>query len=180
MKPYLKTKDFSVSQEEFELFHDVDLDMLVTRPYPENLELYYQSENYISHTDASITIVDKIYQAVKKLSIRRKIALINRHATASKTLLDVGAGTGDFLVATKISDWKVEGVEPNFNARIRAQEKGVGLLESIEALPGKKYNVITLWHVLEHLPDLENQILKLAWHLEEEGVLIIAVPNFKS
>lgn len=180
MKPYLKTKDFSVSQEEFELFHDVDLDMLVTRPHPENLELYYQSEYYISHTDASITLVDKIYQAVKKLSIRRKIALINRHATASKTLLDVGAGTGDFLVATKISDWKVEGVEPNFDARIRAQEKGVGLLESIEALPGKKYNVITLWHVLEHLPDLENQILKLAWHLEEEGVLIIAVPNFKS
>ena len=180
MKPYLKTKDFSVSQEEFELFHDVDLDMLVTRPHPENLELYYQSEYYISHTDASITLVDKIYQAVKKLSIRRKIALINRHATASKTLLDVGAGTGDFLVATKISDWKVEGVEPNFDARTRAQEKGVGLLESIEALPGKKYNVITLWHVLEHLPDLENQILKLAWHLEEEGVLIIAVPNFKS
>ncbi len=180
MKPYLKTKDFSVSQEEFELFHDVDLDMLVTRPHPENLESYYQSENYISHTDASISIVDKIYQAVKKLSIRRKIALINRYTTASKTLLDVGAGTGDFLLAAKNKNWKVEGVEPNFDARMRAQEKGVDLLESIEALPGKKYNIISLWHVLEHLPDLENQILKLAWHLEEEGALIIAVPNFKS
>lgn len=180
MKPYLKTKDFSVSQEEFELLHDQDLDMLVTQPQPENLDLYYQSENYISHTDSSKSVVDKLYQSVKRFSIWKKTLLVNRYARANKTLLDIGAGTGDFLLAAKNKDWHADGIEPNYEARMKAIEKGVGLVDGMEALPKKKYEVITLWHVLEHLPDLENQILKLTLHLEEDGTLIIAVPNFKS
>jgi len=180
MTPYLKTKDFSVSQEEFELHHDLDLDMLVTKPHPEKLDSYYQSDNYISHTDASTSLVDKMYQRVKKFSIRRKVKLINRHASKPKTILDFGAGTGDFLLAAKSSSWIVEGVEPNLDARNKAKEKGVHLLSNLDLLEGRKYKVITLWHVLEHVSDLENQILNLAAHLEEQGTLIIAVPNFKS
>lgn len=180
MTPYLKTKDFSVSQEEFELHHDLDLDMLVTKPHPEKLDSYYQSDNYISHTDASTSLVDKMYQRVKKFSIRRKVKLINRHASKPKTILDFGAGTGDFLLAAKSSSWIVEGVEPNLDARNKAKEKGVHLLSNLDLLEGRKYKVITLWHVLEHVSDLENQILNLTAHLEEQGTLIIAVPNFKS
>lgn len=180
MKSYLKTKDFSISQEEFELLFDEELDMLVTSPQPENISTYYESENYISHTDSSKSVVDKIYQIVKRYSIWKKTKLINQYSDGDKTLLDVGAGTGDFMLAAKNRGWHVDGVEPNHDARMRAIEKGIGLSDRIEALPGKKYNIITLWHVLEHLPDLENQILKLVWHLEDEGTLIIAVPNFKS
>jgi 2-polyprenyl-3-methyl-5-hydroxy-6-metoxy-1,4-benzoquinol methylase len=180
MKPYLKTKDFSVSQEIFELRHDEMLDMLVTHPQPQSLERYYESDDYISHTDSSKSIAEKLYQIVKRFSIRQKTKLIERYAGRTKTLLDIGAGTGDFMLAAKIRSWQVDGVEPNYDARMRAVEKGIGLMDRMEALPGKKYNIITLWHVLEHLPDLENQIIKLAWHLEEEGTLIIAVPNFKS
>jgi SAM-dependent methyltransferase len=94
--------------------------------------------------------------------------------------LDIGAGTGDFLLAAKNRDWVTTGVEPSYDARMRAGEKRVNLLPSMEVLPREKYSVVTLWHVLEHLPDLENQILKLREHLEDEGVLVIAVPNFKS
>ena len=180
MKPYLKTKDFYNSQEEFELRHDEELDMLVTHPQPKDLDTYYQSENYISHSDANKTVVDKIYQFVKKISLFGKTILINGYAGESKTLLDVGAGTGDFLLAAEKRGWAVEGVEPSYDARMKAREKKIELMPSLESLPGKKYDVITLWHVLEHLPDLEDQILKLVWHLEEEGTLIIAVPNFKS
>ena len=180
MKPFLKTKDFSISQETFELFHDVDLDMLITKPQPENLDPYYESEVYISHTDSNTTFVDKIYQEVKKYSLARKVNLITSFSKEKKTLLDLGAGTGDFLKIAKSRGWNIEGVEPNHHARIKALEKGIPLKDSIESLPGKKYELITLWHVLEHLPHLENQIQKLVEHLEEEGTLIIAAPNFNS
>ncbi len=180
MKLFLKTKDFSISGDEFELFQDEDLDMLVTRPQPKNLDSYYQGDSYISHTDANKTFEEKIYQIIKRYSLSRKVAIITKQAKGDKSLLDVGAGTGDFLLASKKKGWSIEGVEPNYGARMRANEKRINLLPSIESLPEKKFNVITLWHVLEHLPDLENQMQKIIWHLEEEGSLVIAVPNFKS
>ena len=131
MKPYLKTKDFSISQEEFELLHDETLDMLITHPQPKDIAKYYESENYISHTDASTSVVDKIYQVVKKYSIKKKTKLINTFEGSSKTLLDVGAGTGDFMLAAKKQNWRVDGIEPNHDARMRAIEKGIGLMLSL-------------------------------------------------
>ncbi len=180
MKSYLKTKDYSISGEEFELVYDESLDMLVTRPQPQELDKYYLSENYISHTDASKTLIDKIYQAVKKYSLWKKVQLINKYCLEEKTLLDVGAGTGDFLLKAKNRNWKVEGVEPNNEAKMLAKEKGIDLYSGLGTLVDRKYNVITLWHVLEHLPNLDNQIKQLVSLLDENGTLIIAVPNFKS
>lgn len=180
MKLYLKSKDFSVSQEQFELHLDTEMQMLITKPQPENLAPYYESKDYISHTDSSKSVVDKLYQIVKRYSIGKKTSLISELTKGNKTLLDVGAGTGDFAVAAKKRNWSVAGVEPNEEARAKALEKGISLCDSIKSLEEKKFNVITLWHVLEHLPDLENQITNLVCHLEEEGTLIVAVPNFRS
>jgi len=105
MKLYLKTKDYSVSGEEFELLYDEEYDMLVTKPQPENIHKYYESENYISHTDSNRTFVDKLYQIVKKYSLRRKVGLIRKYAPGGKSILDFGAGTGDFLLASKKRGW---------------------------------------------------------------------------
>lgn len=180
MKPFLKTKDFSVTGEPFDLMLDKDLQMLVTRPQPENLTPYYESDAYISHTDANTTFSDKIYQAVKSFSLWMKVQLIKGYANDTKSLLDIGAGTGDFLLAAKNRGWSVEGVEPNRDARMRSREKRMELRSDMNALPKKEFQVITLWHVLEHLPDLENQIVKFRWHLEDEGTMLIAVPNYRS
>ena len=180
MKPYLETKDFSVSQERFKLFYDENLEMLVTKPQPENLDKYYQSEAYISHTDAEETITDKIYQRVKKYSLGKKVKRVKGYTKTKKTLLDVGAGTGDFLITASNNNLKVTGVEPNADAKEKAKAKGLELFSSLEEVSNSKFEIITLWHVLEHLPDLETQISKLVSLLEEDGTLIIAVPNFKS
>jgi 2-polyprenyl-3-methyl-5-hydroxy-6-metoxy-1,4-benzoquinol methylase len=180
MKSYLKTKDYSISQEAFELLYDEDLDMLVTSPQPENLEKYYESEVYISHTDSKKTLVDKLYQIVKSYSLKKKVSLLNSFATSEKTLLDIGAGTGDFLAAAKKQNWKTAGVEPNAYARKKANEKGVNLHSELKEFSENKFDVITLWHVLEHLPDLESQIKTIVSLLAENGTLVIAVPNFKS
>lgn len=180
MKEFLKTKDYSVSKEEFALRYNTELDILVTEPQPKDLARYYESEDYISHTDAKKTIVDQLYQTVKNYSLQKKVKLIAQLVSGNKSLLDVGAGTGDFLMAAKQKNWKIEGVEPNAKARKKALAKGVALKESLENLPNDKYAVITLWHVLEHLPNLEEHIQLLKSKLETEGTLIIAVPNFKS
>lgn len=180
MKPFLKTKDYSVTGEVFDLVLDEDLQMLVTRPQPENLDRYYESDAYISHTDANHTFTDKVYQAVKSFSLWMKVQLIKKYANGNTSLLDIGAGTGDFLLAARTRGWSVDGVEPNRDARMRSREKRMELHPNMEALPKKEFQVITLWHVLEHLPDLENQILKFRWHLEDTGTMLIAVPNYKS
>jgi SAM-dependent methyltransferase len=122
-----------------------------------------------------------MYHAVKRYNLKGKLSLIDSYATADKLLLDVGAGTGDFLAITKNCGWEVTGVEPNELARQKAKVKDVTLLNDLKAIPrGQKFGVITLWHVLEHLPDLESQIAKLVGLLTDNGTLVVAVPNFKS
>lgn len=180
MKAYLKTKDYSVSQEEFTLLYNVKSDMLVTDPQPPNLAKYYETEDYISHTDASESFVERVYQVVKAYSLKKKLRLINNLSSGNKTLLDIGAGTGDFLLTAKTNGWKVNGVEPNASARERALEKGLSLKKDLLDLPNEKYSVISLWHVLEHLPNLDDQIKAIKSKLEKDGILIVAVPNFKS
>ncbi len=180
MKLFLKTKDFSVTGESFELHWDKDLDMLVTRPQPKNLAPYYESEDYISHTDSKSSLTDRLYQLVKGKNLKNKIQTVENQVDKPDSLLDLGAGTGDFLITAQKSGFKVIGVEPNEKARQLAKEKGIELHQGLEYVSGQKFQAITLWHVLEHLPNLEEQIKSLASLLEDDGVLVIAVPNFKS
>ena len=180
MRFYLKTKDYAVSKEEFELFVDEELGMLETRPVPKNLDRYYESQDYISHTDSSKSLIDKMYQLVKKYSLRKKVGLIEKYTEGEKSLLDIGAGTGDFLLNAKERNWHITGMEPNTSARKKAKDKGVDLVSIWEELPKVKYNTITLWHVLEHLPDLKGDVEKMVSLLETNGTLFIAVPNYRS
>ncbi len=180
MRLFLKTKDFSVSGEEFELHLDQDLDMLVTKPQPEKLTSYYESEDYISHTDSKKSFVDRLYQFAKLNNLKNKLQTIDNQIDKRHNLLDVGAGTGDFLISARDSGFSVVGVEPNEKARQLAHKKGMNLQSTLADVSGQKFQVITLWHVLEHLPNLENQIETLGGLLEEDGILVVAVPNFKS
>lgn len=180
MNQYLETKDYTLTGESFQLLHDPVLDMLVTKPQPEDLGKYYDSEDYISHTDSKKSLVDKIYQTVKGYNLKSKLSLIESYSSKEKTLLDVGAGTGDFLAVARRHGWEIFGVEPNVLAKLKASEKDIELFINLDALPQKKFDVITLWHVLEHLPNLDEQISKLVGLLSDSGTLIVAVPNFKS
>ncbi|UMB59529.1 class I SAM-dependent methyltransferase [Lutibacter sp. A80] len=186
-KPYLSCIDYTVSNKKFDLIYNAKLDMLETYPQPkvEELGLYYQSSDYISHTDAKKSFLDKVYQIVKKYALNTKLKLINSFKTSEQNLLDIGCGTGDFLVTCKNNGWNVVGVEPNKNARDLAESKlnkqsTSTIFSDIEQLTSEKFDVITLWHVLEHVPNLESYILKLKSLLKPNGVLVVAVPNFKS
>lgn len=176
----LQTRDFLVTQENFELVHDSKTDMLVTKPVPKDLSKYYDPNNYISHSDDSNSLLEKIYQLVKKYTLNKKVQLINHYTNQEKKLLDIGCGTGEFLIHAKNKNWKTVGVELNDQARQKASNKKIDTFKSLDNLNNQKFDVITLWHVLEHLPNLEDQILKIKSLLEKNGTLIIAVPNYKS
>lgn len=180
MELYLRTKDYAHTKEEFQLHYDNERDMLITHPQPSNIEAYYQSATYISHTDSNKSFVDKLYQYVKRYSLKKKRQQIEAYAQGGKRVLDIGAGTGDFLKYMQLKGWQVQGVEPNQLAREAALKKGLHLASSLDNVEDNKFNSISLWHVLEHLPDLEEQILKIEALLENEGTLFVAVPNYKS
>nr|WP_262905093.1 class I SAM-dependent methyltransferase [Tamlana sargassicola] len=158
---------------------------LETHPQPskEKLPEYYKSEDYISHTDAKRNLFEKVYHLVRVYALNKKLSLINNHVSADKNLLDVGCGTGDFLNAAIKNGWQVNGVEPNAQARNIANKKtnnAVFNIEKLKEFQEASFNVITLWHVLEHLPNLEEHIELFKKLLKPNGVLIIAVPNYKS
>nr|WP_321233958.1 class I SAM-dependent methyltransferase [uncultured Psychroserpens sp.] len=184
-KPHLIVKDHSVSGEEFQLIHNKKMDMLETYPQPseEKLADYYESEDYISHTDAKRNLFEKVYHFVKSIALKRKLKLINSFSFDGKKLLDVGCGTGDFIKIASDNNWEVTGIEPNKNARSIASHKVRGSVFDIDyllKLESHSFDLITLWHVLEHLPKLENHIAIFESLLKPNGRLIIAVPNFKS
>ncbi len=182
---YLTVKDHSVSGEDFQLVHNQELDMLETIPQPSanTLSEYYKSEDYISHTDSKRNWFEKAYHFVRGMALKRKLKLINSFPVSGKTILDVGCGTGDFLQTAKNNSWNVYGIEPNEKARAIANSKTRNQVfdtNTLQEFESGTFDVITLWHVLEHLPNLETEIQNLNRLLKPEGRLVIAVPNFKS
>ena len=181
-QPFLTVKDYSVSQETFDLVYDQQLDMLITTPQPslENLGKYYESVDYISHTDSKRSLFEKAYHFVKTIALKNKLNLINSLQLDKGSILDIGAGTGDFLSVAKNNGWHTIGVEPSEKAKAIAKKKGVSFVEDTSELGDHSFDVISMWHVLEHVPNLENQIKELKRLLKPSGTLLIAVPNFKS
>ena len=181
-KHFLTVKDYSVSQETFDLYHDEDLDMLITYPQPslENLGKYYESVDYISHTDSKRSLFEKCYHFIKSIALKNKLNLVNSLQPEKGNILDIGAGTGDFLSVVKENGWNTIGVEPSEKAKAIAKKKGVSFVDQTSELENNSLDVITMWHVLEHVPNLDNQIKELKRLLKPNGSLIIAVPNFKS
>ena len=182
---YLKVKDHSVSGESFELQYNQEWDLLETYPRPQTdaLNQYYKSESYISHTNAKRNWFEKCYHFIRGFAVKKKLNLINKYVNSSKNLLDIGCGTGSFLEAAFNDEWEIIGIEPNKNARAIANTKCLNKVydsDKLNSLPANSFDVITMWHVLEHVPNLEEQLLNLNRLLKADGTLVVAVPNYKS
>ena len=181
-KSFITVKDFSVSGESFSLLLNEEYQILKTHPQPtlDKLGSYYEFEDYISHTDGKRTLFEKMYHFIKRKAIRDKVSLINSYQPLKGRILDIGAGTGDFLLECKNQNWDILGIEPNDKAKGIALGKGIKFGDTIEKLESNSFDVITMWHVLEHVPDVEHQVAELKRLLKPTGTIIIAVPNFKS
>ena len=177
---FKEVKDHAVSQETFTLCRCADCGLLFTNPRPafEAIGPYYDFPEYYSHEDSSKNLTQWIYQQVRKYSIGKKVALV-QSLKKPGALLDVGCGTGAFLEAAKGRGWSISGVEPNAKARALAEKKlNHSLHESVQELPEEPaVDLITLFHVLEHVHELKKTLKTLLKKLAPEGYLIIAVPN---
>jgi len=116
--------------------------------------------------------------------LRKKFKWVTRTSGLEKgTLLDIGAGTGHFAHFMKTKGWMVTALEPDENARKVAATKLGLVIQPLEVLgsqPAGSFDVITLWHVLEHVHDLSGYMDHFRTLLKPGGTLIIAVPNFTS
>jgi SAM-dependent methyltransferase len=179
---FIIVKDHSVSKETFSLLYNKEYDILKTHPTPllEVLPKYYESEDYISHTDGKRTLFEKTYHLVKRNAIKGKVSLLNKEQNSKGKLLDIGCGTGDFLVEAKNQGWSILGFEPNSDAKRLAANKGVLFTDDIFTLPENTFDAVTMWHVLEHVPNLQEYITNLKRIIKPNGTIIIAVPNYKS
>ncbi|MGC4099875.1 class I SAM-dependent methyltransferase [Ferruginibacter sp.] len=182
----LTAKDHTVSQKEFAVWHCADCTARFTQDIPEQNEIgaYYQSDNYISHSDTKKGFVNSLYHAVRKRTLNKKKELVCREVGMSKgEILDIGCGTGAFLNTMKAAGWSITALEPDDTARQKAKE-----LYGIEAMPPQQlfhlpaatYNAITMWHVLEHVHELHAYIKQLAALIKPDGKVFIAVPNYTS
>jgi len=178
---HLVCTDHSVSGESFALVKCAKCELIFTnpRPAPKKLASYYQSEDYISHTNKANSLVNWIYKLVRSITLRKKLGLINQRSTG-KTLLDFGCGTGHFLHHCEKNKWKVTGLEPDPKARNLSQTNLKGMIYSEMKEVKDSFDMITAWHVIEHVAELNETIKQLSKRLNPKGVLIIALPNCHS
>jgi 2-polyprenyl-3-methyl-5-hydroxy-6-metoxy-1,4-benzoquinol methylase len=182
---YLNVEDHTVSHREFTIQQCNTCNLLFTNPRPDtdSIGQYYESKEYISHHDEGTSLMSRVYTSVRDYTIGQKVKLINSFPSTNRTILDIGCGTGNFIQACKKDGWSISATEPDMEARNAASKKvGDTLFESIfrEELNGKTFDVITMWHVLEHVHLLSETITWLAEHLNPNGKIIIAVPNPQS
>lgn len=182
----LAVKDHTVSQKFFSIWHCNACTLRFTQDAPsvEEMGPYYQSENYISHTDINRGLINRLYHIVRKLTLSSKRRLImSRTGLAKGNILDIGCGTGAFLHTMKNTGWKITGLEPDALAMQKAQELyGIMPLPSDDLnklVPGT-YDAITMWHVLEHVHELSSYMKAVYGLLKADGKLFIAVPNYTS
>jgi len=174
-------KDLSISKEDFNVKTCVTCTAKVTvdAPSSENIGPYYQSEEYISHSGTKTGLVNSLYHIVRQFNLNNKYKLL-RQFSKKGSVLDYGCGTGEFLAFLKKLGYTTTGIEPSEDARKYAEtENGIKPLplKALDNLEEEKYDIITAWHVVEHIHDLHTTLDALIRALKNKGKLIIAVPN---
>jgi 2-polyprenyl-3-methyl-5-hydroxy-6-metoxy-1,4-benzoquinol methylase len=186
IKEVLRAKDYTVSKELFSVWHCNACTCRFTQNIPsaEDIGAYYQSADYVSHSDTKKGVINKLYHTVRNYTVQKKKQLIEKLSEKKRgSLLDVGAGTGAFAAIMLEAGWNVSGLEPDATARENALTNHQLQLQTLDALfsfNDKQFDVITLWHVLEHVHELHQYIETFHRILKDDGTLIVAVPNYTS
>ncbi len=183
---WMKCKDYCMSNEEFDVYSCDGCGFRFTQDVPVEAEIgsYYETPDYISHTDTQKGLVNRLYHLVRKRMLAEKARLVSRSAGMPQgRLLDIGTGTAYFPHYMKQKGWEVTAIEKSEKARRFAKERfglEVGEESLLDELPDAGFDAITLWHVMEHLEKLNETWDRLRMLLSGTGVLVVAVPNSNS
>ena len=181
---HLSLKDEFLTKEDFQIYQCQDCGLLFTEPRPakDKIGAYYKSEEYYSHQENKQGFIPRIYERVKSINLKNKSKMATL-ALKPGRILDIGCGVGDFLHVMETQGWESFGIEPSEEAKAIAKKRTkaqVYVPEQIEELANESFDLITMWHVLEHVDDLKTEIAHLQRLLKKGGRLVLALPNFKS
>lgn len=184
--PLIKAVDHTVSRETFHVVQCSACGFAYTNPRPASTELgrYYLSDDYISHSNKNKGLVAKLYKAVRAITLKKKLRLVNEQTEGKPgRILDIGCGTGEFLHTCATAGWASSGIEPSQIAREFARsEHGLDVKDEdeLQGLERASFDIITMWHVLEHVSNLNERIIQVKQLLKPGGRFIVAVPNRSS
>ncbi len=173
--------DHSISGEQFNIKECSECSLWLTSPRPEidQLGSYYHSNDYISHSDTSVGFINKVYKIIRNYTLRRKLALVKKYLQNGR-ILDVGCGAGYFLDVCRNAGFEVSGIEPDNSTRqsaIKKFELNIFPEEFLDKINDDHFDLISMWHVLEHVPEPEKRLLQLFRILKPGAALFVAVPN---
>jgi SAM-dependent methyltransferase len=185
IKHILDIPDYYFSKQVFPIdeCQNCGLRFTQSRPTADAIGEYYDSENYASHDSGKkSSLFLKAYQLARDYMLEQKFKLVRQFKPEWKQVLDYGTGEGFFTEFLQKKGKEAFGIEPSAVARSNFKNRtGNDLYPDISALPpGKSFQVITLWHVLEHIHSLRNTMEELVERLQSKGIVVIAVPNQKS
>ena len=178
---FIICKDHFLTKEKFTIVKCDQCGFTFVNPRPEQGQLagYYESTEYISHSGTNKGVVNSVYKYVRNFTHKSKLNLVTKFAKGNK-ILDIGCGSGELLGLFKKSDWETLGIEPNNNAREFAiKQYCIDVYEEshIKEIESASLDVISMWHVLEHVSLLNERMEEVKRILKDDGVLFIAVPN---
>lgn len=181
---HLWLKDEFLTQEDFQIYECLKCGLLFTEPRPEKSVIgkYYKSDEYYSHQENKTGFIPKLYESVKSVNLKKKYKMATE-GIAKGRVLDIGCGVGDFLHTMEQNGWDAVGIEPSEDAKAIAKKRIKAQIfdtEAQETLPDNSFDLITMWHVLEHVDDLHWQLKQLEHLIKPNGRVVIAVPNYKS
>ena len=147
----------------------------------------YDQKLYDFYENYSKILKTKVWENAEKIDLRNFKNLLLKHAKkynlniANLNHLDFGSGLGQCIEASSSLGWKSVGIEMNDFCIKLCDSKKLKVYKDFKYLnKNKKYDVITLFEVIEHLPNPDETLKELKYRLSNKGILIITCPNWNS
>ena len=148
------------------------------RPDIGEINHYYKLDNYDPHKESFNSFWNTAYHYVQKVTLNWKYRIITKYIKKG-SLLDIGGGKGEFAQFINKKGWDVT-FQDNMTDLNRRENNSFFVRELSNVNSTKRFDVITLWHSLEHIHNIKYLFDSINNMLKDSGILIIAVPNMNA